>query len=166
MKNTIIVVMGLLLMTSFSYGQESDVLEKLSTISDQYGNNFQRPEVDDKLTLIFIEGTNTVLPEIYAKFKGKQLVKNVLVIGGWKDVMPGMPSESKLKHMAEGFRSREGLGNDSYPILFDLNSEIFRMLKLKKYSVVTVFQNEQKVDIKDFGSDRIEFLKAIRGYFN
>ena len=166
MKNTITVVLGLLLMTSFSYGQESDVLDKLSTISDQYGNNFHRSEVGDKVTLIFIEGTNTVLPEIYAKFKGKQLVKNVRVIGGWKDVMPGVPSETKLKHMTEGFRSSEGLGNDSYPILFDLNSEIFRMLKLKKYSVVTVFQNEQKVDIEDFGSDRIEFLKGIRGYFN
>jgi len=166
MKKIILVAITGLLMTHLSFAQDTDILRKLSAISDQYGNNFDPAEVDDMVTLIFVEGNNTVLPDIYAKFKGKQLAKNVCVIGGWKDVMPGVPDQSKLNHMSEGFKSNQGLGKDSYPVLFDLNSETFNMLNLKKYSVVTVYQKEQKVDIQDFGEDRIEFLKEISGYFN
>jgi len=67
--------------------------------------------------------------------------------------------------MTDGFKSKEGLGEDAYSILFDLDSETLEMLKLKKYSIVTVSKTENQVEIENFGSDRIEFLKAIRNFF-
>ena len=168
-KKSIIVAFYGLLMITFSYGQEpsaSDLLTKLSKISDQYGDKFDPTDVDDKITLIFVEGTNSTFSEIYAKFKGKKLVKNVRVVAGWKNVMPDTEYKSKFKHMTDGFKSKEGLGKEGYSILFDLNSESHKLLGLKvRYSIATVDVKENQVDVENFGSDRIEFLKAIRKFF-
>ena len=158
-----------LLTTTFTYGQEpsvSNLLDNLSEIRDQYNENFDPGDVGEKITLIFVEGSNTVFSEIYAKFKGKKLAKNVWVIAGWKDVMPDTAYKSKFKHMTDGFKSKEGLGDDAYAILFDLNSNSLKLLGLKKYSVVTLYKTQNKLNIQDFGSNRVEFLKAIRKYFS
>lgn len=167
-KKTILLVLCGVLITSFSFGQGanvSDLLKELSKIKDQYGDNFDRTKVDKKFTLIFIEGTNTMLPEIYAKFKYKKLTENTLVVGGMVDVMQDVEKQPKYKHMTDGFKSNEGLGKDAYPILLDINSVTLKMLKLNKYSIVTVDINKSQLDIQDYGSDRVEFLKAIRIFF-
>ena len=159
-----------LLTTTFSYGQElnaSDILAKLSKISDQYDDKFDPSDVDEKITLIFVEGTNSTFSEIYSKFKGKKLAKNVRVVAGWKNVMPDTEYRSKLKHMTDGFKSNEGLGKEGYSILFDLNSESHKLLGLEgKYSIATVDIKENQVGVENFSSDRIEFLNAIRIFFN
>lgn len=160
---------GLLIFT-FTYGQEpsaSDILTKLSEISDQFGDKFDPTNVDDKITLIFVESTNNSFSEIYSKFKGKKLTKNARVVAGWKNVMPDTEYNSKFKHMTDGFKSKEGLGAEGYSILFDLNSEAHKLLGLQvRYSIATVNIKENQVDVENFGSDRIEFLNAIRKFFN
>jgi hypothetical protein len=167
-KKTFLVALCAISMTNFSFGQSPtavQVLEKLSAITDQYGDNFD-PDIKDEIKFIFIEGTNTMLPEIYSKFKGKQLVDNARIVGGMANVMPGVDAKAKYDHMTDGFKSDFALGKDGYSILFDMGSEILKMLELKKYSIVSISKQENNVDIQDFGSDRIEFLKAVREYFN
>ena len=68
--------------------------------------------------------------------------------------------------MADGFRSNEGLGKDAYSILFDINSVTLKMLKLNRYSIVTIDITKNQLDIQDYGLDRVEFLKAIKIFFN
>jgi len=170
MKKFNLVIMGCLLINTFSYGQEteiSNILSKLSEIRDQYGNNFNPNEANKGLTLILVEGTNNSFGEIYAKFKGKKLAENVLVVAGWKDVMPDTEYNSKYKHMSDGFKSDEGLGKDGYSILFDLNSESLKLFRIEgRYAMANVDPDRNQMKIENFGSDRIEFLNAIRKFFN
>lgn len=167
-KKTFLVALCAIMLTSFSFGQgptAEQVLEKLSTITNQYGDNFD-PNIKGEIKLIFIEGSNTMLQEIYSKFKGKRLVDNARIVGGMANVMPGVDANAKYNHMTDGFKSDMGLGKDGYSISFDMRSETLKMLDLKKYSIVSISKQNNKVDIEDFGSNRIEFLKAAREYFN
>ena len=167
MKKTVLLLFGGLLTSIFSYGQKpdaTDLLKELGKLTDQHGNLFD-PDVTETSTLIFVEGTNTSFSEIYSKFRGKDLIDNVRVVAGWKNVMPDSDNDYKLKHRTEGFRSPEGLGKDGYSVLFDLDNKSHQLLGLKRYSVVTVSREENRVEVEDFGSDRVEFLKTIRKSF-
>jgi len=161
-------ILGLFLTTS-SYGQNakaSDILELLNNISDQYGDQFAERNIAEKLTLICIEGTNTAFAEIYSKFKYLKPVTDVQVVAGWNNVMPEVSNDQKLKHMNHGLTSKEGLGVESYSMLMDLDSDLFRLLNLNRYSIVTMSIDHNTVAVVDYGSDRMEFLKEMKKYFN
>ncbi len=169
MKKLLISTILVLCLTTSLYGQQSkasDVLELLNDIRDQYGDRFEERNVAKELTLICIEGTNTAYAEIYSKFKYEKPATDVCVIAGWQNVMPETAYDQKLKHMNHGLTSKEGLGGDSYSMLMDLNSDLFRLLNLKRYSIVTMSINSETVVVADYGSDRIEFLKEMKKYFN
>ena len=51
------------------------------------------------------------------------------------------------------------------PVFFDLNSKSHQLLGLNKYSIVTVQKGENRLEVEDFGSDRVEFLKTMRKSF-
>ena len=143
------------------------VLANLIKIQDQYGNNFNLKDTGDNLKLICVEGYQGVGGEIFFKFKGKKLDKNVRIVAGWKEVMSVMKdNKRKYDHLADAYKTDENLGKEGYSIFFDMNSETIKMLKLKKYSVVTVNKKKNRVEIENFDSDRIEFIKAIRKFFN
>jgi hypothetical protein len=143
-----------------------EIHKLLSEISNQYGDTFDHKTIPDEITLICVEGTNNAFAEIFSKFKYYTLDDNVQVVAGWKDVMPDIPDDKKLNHINAGFTSDQGLGKEAYPILMDVNSKFFNLLNLNKYSIVRVSMNQNKVEITDFGSDRIEFLKEVKKYFN
>lgn len=169
MKQLLIsAILGLFLTTS-SYGQNSkasDILELLSNISNQYGDRFVERNITEKLTLICIEGTNTAFAEIYSKFKYEKPATGVRVVAGWQNVMPEISYDQKLKHMNHGLTSKEGLGEEAYSMLMDLDSNLFQLLNLNRYSIVTMSIDNNTVAVVDYGSDRIEFLKEMKKYFN
>jgi hypothetical protein len=167
-KKTLLVVLCAMLMAYASFGQRAtsaQVLDKLSTISDQYGDRFD-PNIKGEIKLIFIEGSNAMMAEIYSKFKGKRLVNKVTIVGGMANLMPGVDTKVKYDHLSDGFQSDRGLGMEGYSILFDMSSATLTMLELNKYTIVTISKQENKMNIEDFGSNRIEFLKAVKIYFN
>ena len=167
-KFMLLTFMGFIISIN-SFGRAPKVLEihkLLSEIRNQYGETFDHKKIPDEIIIICVEGTNNVFVEIFSKFKYHTLDDNVQVVAGWKDVMPDIPDDKKLNHINAGFTSDQGLGKAAYPILMDVNSKLFNFLNLNKYSIVRVSMNQNKVEITDFRSDRIAFLKEMNKYFN
>lgn len=157
---------GFLTATS-AYTQEvkpADLLKKLSDVKDQYGNSFSKEKLDDQSILIFVEGYTGAFGEIYTKFKDKKVPDNVRVIGGMTGMGGNMKGEAKYSHLASGFIA--GLGKEAYSVFFDMDDATFKMLGLERYSIVRISQKKGKLSIENFGQNRAEFIKAIRGYFN
>lgn len=150
-----------MVLPSTAFGQTSDaetLLKELSNIRDQNRKPFDPNKIKNNYTFIFIEGTNTITVDVYSKLSGKRPAGNVQIIGGWKNVIPGMDPEKKFNHLKDIF------AKVSYPILIDVESKVLGLLELNQFSIVTVSGEDGKLDIIDFGSDRAAFLPEFYKY--
>ena len=158
MMKYVLPVLVLLVLSGTLKSQTIDLsvlLQKISEVPDQNGKKFDPDKVEDEFTFIFIEGTNTVTVDVYSKLSGKRPKENVLIIGGWKDVIPGREYDFKYDHLKGIFEKV------SYPILMDINSELFELMELERYSVITISKESNEVEIRSFGQDRAAFLMEL-----
>ncbi len=168
MKKAMLSISAFLILTGWalSQPQASEVVDKLGTIEDQFGDLFTQSEQVQELKFICVQSVNTSFRDVFGKFRGKQTDPNVQVIAGWGDVMTGASKTQKRNHMSPAIAAPTALGPGSYSLYMDFDSEIVEMLNLNQYSLVTLSLSTGDVTVEDYGSDRAAFLGAIRNYFN
>ena len=164
MKKFILITACSLFMATCCYSQvkASEVFSKLSELTDQFDNAYDAAEVTDKLTLIYIPGTNKPFEKIYLKQKASKVKNNVLLVGGFKEMMGLMTRESKKEHLsgALGLQYKKGS-----TILVDMDSELGQLLEVGGYSIITLSKVKNKiVNLNDFGFDRVAFFKELKKY--
>ncbi len=168
MKKAMLSISAFLVFANWALGQPqaSDVVEKLGTIEDQFGELFQQEKPVAELKLICVQSVNTSFRDVFGKFRGKLTDPNVQVVAGWGDVMPGASKTQKRDHMSPALAAPNALGPGSYSLYMDFDSEIVKMLNLNRYSLVTLSLSTGNVTVEDYGSDRAAFIGAIKNYFN
>ncbi|MEP5612184.1 MAG: hypothetical protein ABJP45_08035 [Cyclobacteriaceae bacterium] len=163
-KLILIAICGLVTTLSQAQIEASDVFTKLSQMPDQFDEMYDTGNVSDQLTLVYIPGVNTPFQKFYMKQKASKTKENVLLVGGFKEMMNAMSAEAKKKHLQEALSIQYKKGST---ILLDLESELGQLLSLKGYSIVTISKKSNKVmNINDYGFDRVEFFKALAAYEN
>lgn len=164
MKDFLCFLISCLVLTSMvAQKNSSKLFEKMSDTYDQFGDRFDPGSVDDQLTIVYIPGNNDPFGRIYDKHKGKKIAEDVQFIGGFREIMIGMPADKKRAHLQEAFVSR--YGKDHFTILLDLDSEIARMLSIQGYTILTISRKDDKIiRLEDFGFDRIAFFKVLNTY--
>ncbi len=163
-KPMFMIISSFLLMSTFIvHGQKAtDVFLKLEAMPDQFNNMYEASSVNDELTLIYVPGTNNPFQKIYFKQKAAQTIDNVLLVGGFKEIMNAMSREAKRKHLQEALSIQYKRGSK---ILIDMDSELGQLLELKGYSIVTISKSKNAVtDVQDFGFDRVAFFQALKLY--
>lgn len=161
-KLILITIAGLL--TSFSHAQikASEVFDQLKKMPDQFDDAYDPTEIKDQLTLIYIPGSNNPFQKIYMKQKAAYLKDNVLLVGGFKEMMGMMSIESKKDHLQEALALQYKKGST---ILIDMDSELGQLLNINGYSIITISKDKNEVlSIEDFGFDRVEFFKKLKEY--
>ncbi len=165
MKRTILITLVSIFMITGLSGQEvaaSDVFMKLSMLSDQFNDKFDPEQTDDKLTIIYIPGTNNPVEKIYSKSKAGKIIGNVLLVGGFKEMMKSFSYQAKKSHLQEALSTLYPKGSK---VIIDMESELGEMLALKGYAIVTISKKQNKIiNNKDYGFDRVEFFKALSIY--
>ncbi|MEP1095123.1 MAG: hypothetical protein ABJG78_08435 [Cyclobacteriaceae bacterium] len=163
MKNLILIAFCCL-MTCLSHAQikASDVFTKIGKMPDQFDEMYNGGDVADQLTLIYIPGINNPFEKFYMKQKAAKTKKDVLIVGGFKEMMNAMSFESKKKHLQEALSIQYKKGST---VLLDLESELGQLLSLKGYSIINVSKKKNQIlSINDYGFDRVEFFKALAAY--
>ena len=164
MKKLLLTVFCGILLSPLTHaqGKASDVFRELNKMPDQFDEQYNGASVSDKLTLIYIPGTNNPFQKIYFKQKAAKIKDDVLLVGGFKEMMNAMSLESKRKHLQEALEIQYKEGSR---ILLDLESEIGKLLSIKGYSIITLSKKTDKViAIDDYGFDRVAFFKELSKY--
>lgn len=153
------------IMISFSYGQArnaSGIIAKLSTISDQFNDQFDPSMVSDSFTIMYIPGKNNVFAKVYDKYAGKQFADNVLFVGGFKQMMASMSEQSKKGHLQDALSSR--YDRESITVLIDLQSEISEVLPVNGFTILTISKKANTITSTEYGDDRLAFFTALDTY--
>lgn len=164
MKKLLLVTLCGLLLTSLSQAQvkASDVFTELNKMPDQFDEQYDAAGVSDKLTLIYIPGVNNPFEKIYFKQKAAKTKGDVLLVGGFKEMMNTMSFESKKKHLQEALAIQYKKGSR---ILIDMESKLAKVLSIKGYTIVTLSKEKgQVIVVEDYGFDRVAFFKALSKY--
>lgn len=163
-KSIAILICCMAINYSFAQGKMTILLDKIGQCYDQFNNQLDLNNLEDRLTIIYIPGSNDPFSKIYNKHKGKKIADNVQFIGGFKAMMKGWDSKKKKGHLQDAFQFR--YGKEHFTILLDLESEIAELFSIKGYTILQISKKENKViNIKDYGFDRIEFFKDLKQYF-
>lgn len=173
LSRTLITLVAVLVATITGFSQRAaDVLNELSTLTDQYDTNFDPGSASDRLVVIFVGGGDDPFTKVYDKWKGKALNKKpqVQVVGGFREMLGaaghGEGSASGIKdHIAEAMVVR--YGEKHFPILIDVESKLGALLKVKGLAIIEISKRKGSVDsVKDYGTDRKQFFDNIKTYFN
>ncbi len=162
MKKLILILLcGFLIQSGYAQVKASDVFEKLGKMPDQFDNLYDT-KVTDKLTLIYIPGTNNPFEKIYNKRKAAKTIGNVVLVGGFKEMMNSMSYDTKKDHLQDALSIRYKKGST---ILIDMDSELAQLLSISGYSIIKLSRNENKItEVNDYGFDRVEFFKNLGTY--
>lgn len=163
MKKTLLLLM-LGLAVSFMIVAQNDkgdqVWQELTQMPNQFNDLFN-PNIDaDEITIIYIPGTNNPFEKIYSKSKASSIPGNVLLVGGFGEIMKMMSRESKRSHIQEALGQYYQKGSS---VLIDLDSNLGKLLAIKGYSIFKLSITDRKIiEIKDYGFDRVEFFQAVK----
>lgn len=167
MKKYILTTLCSLLMATFTNGQEikaSDVLMKLGLMPDQFNDTFDPNSIEDELTIVYIPGSNDPFVKIYDKRKGEKTIKDVMLVGGFGEMMSAFDDKMKKDHLQDALSARYTKGSK---ILIDLDSEMAESLSIKGYTILTISKRSNKIiHFMDYGFDRITFFKELKKYEN
>lgn len=151
--------------TAFAHSQDievSELLSKLGSFTDQFNATYDIAEVNDEITLIYIPGINNPFVKIYSKKKAAYTKENVIVVGGFKEIVNMMTSGNKKEHLQKALAIHYKKGSS---ILVDMKSEIEKLLPITGYSITVLSKKENKIiSINDYGFDRVEFFKALKKF--